>query len=339
MKIVGTIATVAAFGLGMLIPNVSTVKIESYEQALAVVEVKDNNSKEIEKADTSVQATEETDGGSASAEVSAETTTSTTDKEKKDSSLQVNPNADIVLDWTFDDISVNGMKLTETNYDKLLNSFGIEKKTVEYTDGGFKIDDAPIEWNGKKASCFASYKADDGSNPSLFWDGEKYVTNELDEKDADRISMSIAGSWEDKDNYSDYYNLYFASEFENNSRNDHFDVGNYEHGLSDEEISEISKYISAPYLGGTYEDMNKVMHTDEMLEKGLKDESAAGKDYERYIVDTSLGKCSLTISTYENDKGKHTHYTYSFNDGTYYVSISFRDNIEETISFSYSYKH
>jgi hypothetical protein len=339
MKIVGIIATAAAFGIGVLIPNVSVAKVDNYEEALAIVEGKENKLKEIEKADTGAQTTEGTGGESAVAESTVEETNNSADKEKKETSMQANPNADIVFDWSFDDISVNGMKLIEADYDELLKSFGVDKKTMEISDSGFKIDDDPIEWNGKKASCYACYTADDKSSPPLFWDGEKYVTDSLDEKEADRISMSIAGSWEDKDNYADYYNFYYATEFKNNSITDHFDVGNYEHGLSNEEISELSKYINAPFIGGTYEEMNKVMHTDEMLEKGLKDESVSKDDYARYIVDTSFGKCTFTINTYENDKGKNTHYSYSFYDDTYRISMGFRENVENTITFSYSYKH
>ena len=38
MKVIGAIATIASFGVGMLIPNVTGASVDSYEEALAIVE-------------------------------------------------------------------------------------------------------------------------------------------------------------------------------------------------------------------------------------------------------------------------------------------------------------
>ena len=81
------------------------------------------------------------------------------------------------------------------------------------------------------------------------------------------------------------------------------------------------------------------MHTDEMIEKGLKDESTSRENYDRYIVDTSLGKCVLTVSLYENNDGKQTGYYYEFEDGNYSVNVWFRDGIESASSIHYFYRH
>jgi len=350
IKVIGALATVVSFGIGIAIPNIAGAgAIGSYEEALAIVEngavekTEENaeaSDEDASKADAVAQA--DTSGSSVAKQESSEGADFQSDDTKENKqNANVNPDADVVLDFTFDDIEVNGVKFVGADYDSMLKAFGLDKIQVEYTDGGFKINSDPVEWNSKKAYYNGSYTDENGSYQSLYWDGEKYVTWDLEEKEPDRYSINISGSWEDKDNYSDYWNFGYYTEKQNDGKiiRDSLYVGNYEHGLSDEEIKEISGLLTAPFIGGDYEAMNKVMHTDEMLEKGLKDESGSGENYERYIVDTSLGKCSLNVSTSEGQNGKNTYYYYEFENGKYAISIGFNEGLTSATSINYNYKH
>ena len=349
-KIIGVIAVVASFGIGFAIPNVASAvnQIDSYEEAKAIVEgtkVSENNESSGVSEQASIEA--EKEAGSeedlANQESSFEdvnevnSNVSTADKEPQ---TVINSDADVVLGFTFDDIEVNGIKFVEADYDSMLDSFGLDKTQVEYTDGGFKINTDPVEWNGKKVYYYGGYADDNGVSQSLYWDGEKYVTWDLEEKESTRYNINISGSWEDKDNYSDYWNFGYGTEIQNNnSLYDSLYLGNYEHGLSDEDKKEIDSFFTAPFTGGDYAAMNEVMHTDEMLQKGMKDVSGSRENYDRYIVDTSLGKCSLSVSTSESEKGTNTGYYYEFESGKYAVYIGFREGIDSATSINYNYRH
>ena len=350
-KIVGAIAVAASFGVGFAIPNVASAvnQIDSYEEAKAIVEGTQNRDNGESVAEENISSEAVSDVHSGENQEAPELVSKETEKESKDkasnekeSGKSTNPDADVVLGFTFDDIEVNGVKFVDADYDSMLKVFGLDNLVqVEYTDGGFKINHDAVEWNGKEARRGADYRDENTKQTSmLFYDGEKYVTNDLDEKEPDRYTISISGSWEDKDNYSDYWTFGYITEIENSGKTmlDDVYVGNYEHGLSEEEIKEIGEFMTAPFIGGDYEAMNEVMHTDEMIEKGLKDESGSFENQERYIVDTSLGKCSLNVSTSENNNGKVTYYHYEFENGKYVISIGFNEGLIAT-GVDYHYRH
>ena len=351
-KIIGAIAVVVSFGIGFAIPNVAGAgnQIDSYEEAKAIVDgVKTSDkTKTSESAEASQVTAEEASSSEVSAdqELTAENTQAqdtndektTTDKE---SQAVINPDADVVLGFTFADIEVNGDKFIEADYDSILDSFGFDKTKVEYTDGGFKIDYDPIEWNGKKAYYNGSYTDANGSYQALYWDGEKYVTKDLEENEPTEYTISISGSWADPDNYTDYYYFGYTNRIEDNgnTKYDYLSMGNQEHGISDSDKKEIDNYITAPFTGGDYAAMNETFHTDEMIEKGLKDESGSGEGHERYIVDTSIGKCSLNINTSAGGTGTNTYYYYDFENGKYAISIGFKEGLDSATSIQYNYRH
>ncbi|MBR1641996.1 MAG: hypothetical protein IJ683_06725 [Butyrivibrio sp.] len=347
-KIIGAIAVTLSFGVGLAIPNIAGAgTIDNYEQAKAIVEKKSEEQAKGEVKEAAKEAEKEAkkeetaEKEEALAKQEAAKPEKTEGASKESAASVVNPNADVVIDFTFDDIKVNGVKLVESDYDSMLEGFGFDKVQVHYTDGSFKIDSDPFEWNGKKASYHGGYEDENRATQDLYFDGEKFVTWDLTEKESVKNSIYINGSWEDKDNYTDYWSFDYNNELQNNgaNTNDYIYFGNYGKGLSDEDIKEINSFLTAPFTGGDYAAMNAVMHTDEMIEKGLKDESTSRENYDRYIVDTSLGKCVLTVSLYENNDGKQTGYYYEFEDGKYSVNVWFRDGIESASSIHYFYRH
>ena len=345
IKATGVIATILAFGVGVAIPNIAGPgTIDRYDEALAIVEGK-STEKKVDDSKSEDTGTKD-DNAKVKEPVETSENTVTKNEAKKESDTEkeklnnanVNLDADVVLGFIFDDIEVNGIKFIEADYDSMLDGFGFNKVQVEYTDGGFKINSDQFEWEGKKASYHGGYQDENRQSHDLYFDGEKFVTSDLTEKESINNSIFINGSWEDKDNYTDYWSFDYSNWTQDNA-SDYIRFGNYAHGLSDKDINEISSFVKAPFCGGDYAAMNEVMRTEEMIEKGLKDQSASKENYEKYIVDTSLGKCVLTISTADNNDGKQTNYSYEFEDGKYTVKIWFRDGIESSTSISYYYKH
>jgi hypothetical protein len=331
MKVIGAIATIASFGVGMLIPNVSGSSVDSYEEALAIVEGTGASGKE--------QAEEKKEAGLAK---DNETTTETEVSEEKEQTADnssIDPDADVVFDWTFDDIKINGIKLVASDYDSVVDSFGLDKTMVEYTDSGFKINYDGYEYNGKVAWLNGSAVDANGKTTSLYWDGSKYVDDQLEEREPDRKTISLSGSCEDRDNSSDYWSFGYFTSSQNNRLQEHIWIDDYKNGLSGDDEVEISNFLAAPFIGGDYNRMNTIFHTEELIEKGLKDESDTSQGAERYIVDTSIGKCIFQINTSDSNGTKKTNYSYSFDDKKYRIDVSFTDGIDFATGIYYGYFH
>ncbi len=348
MKVIGAIATIASFGVGMIIPNVAGASVGSYEEALAIVEganasgkeqAKEGNETELAKDNAADEASKAEAEASEEKEQKADKGASSEDKEKPEVSAAINPNADVVFDWTFDDIKINGIKLVESDYDSVVDSFGLDKTMIEYTDGGFKLNTDGYECLGKMAWLSGTLSEGKGKSTSLYWDGEKYVTNQLEEMEPNRLNFSLSGVWGDRDSSSDYWSLSYTSSNQNDRLQEEIWVGNLEHGLSDSDVDEISKIISVPFIGGDYSMMNEIFHTDEIIEKGLKDETNASQGSERYIVDTSIGKCTFDTNTFDSNGKKRTSYNYSFDSMKYRATITFTDGVDIATGIGYAYYH
>ena len=330
MKVIGAIATIASFGVGMLIPNVSGASVDSYEEALAIVEGTGASEKE--------QAEEKKEAGLAKDNATITETEVSEEKEQTADNSSIDPDADVVFDWTFDDIKINGIKLVGSDYDSVIDSFGLDKTMIEYTDDGFKYGQG-YEYNGKLAWMTGSVNDEDGHTTTLFWDGEKYVNQELEQMEPQRKNFSLTGSWDDRENSSKYWGLGYYASSQNKHQHEHIWIDDFEHGLTDDDVDEIAGIITAPFIGGDYNRMNEVFHTEELIEKGLKDESDSSQDSESYIVNTSVGKCSFQIITSNSNGAKNTLYNYSFDDRKYRINVSFTDGIDMAISVDYDYFH
>ena len=358
--IIGLVAVVAAFGIGMAVPNVmaADVKVDDYEKAMAIIEG-NYAASQIPETDTNETADAKPDNASiddseATTEASAVENSDAADVQTEDAaSGDGAPNRDdveidedtVILDWDYRDWAIAGVKLSESDYDKVLENLGIDKTAVTYSDGGFKID-RNKQWKDKKASSFATCD-EEGGLTTLYWDGNKYVTEQLDEKEADRMALNLEGTWSDKDSWEGYWALYYGiaaddiDERYGSLNRDIMDVykAPYTEGMSSEDIKEISEFLDVPFIGGNYQAMDSVFHTDEMIEKGMKDISNSGDDREQYIVKTNLGMCRLTIYTYNDIPEWDRVYDYSFENDKYEFLVDYSSENDTVVQIHLDYTH
>ncbi len=367
----GAGTAIAGLGVGIGIPIMANAgfAVTSYEQAQAILNGQpipdkakkpvENQSEEKEKgtgkeADNSaassenetnsetVEVTETTD----SAENATDENATTVNKESTvDRDITIDDKT-VVLDWDYFDWAVKGIKMTDADLDSISDAFGLNRNSVEYTDSGFKINYEGQDWNGKKANVYYSYRDASDIYVNVYYDGEKYVTEMLDDVPADvhvTGNISINGSMSDPNNWDGYWSLYYS--FNENRGNDQVDNLYLSHtgGITKEDQEELMKCVSVPLIYGTREDIESVFHIAEMKEKGMKNETASQNNSEEYIVKTNLGKCVLSINRFQGDsknpESTATGYWLRFEGGKYECYATIWDNEELMRDIHYSIKH
>ncbi|MCR5398301.1 MAG: hypothetical protein K6E68_02075 [Lachnospiraceae bacterium] len=366
--IIGAAATALAFGIGFGIPMISHAgfEITSYDQAKELVEnasqksieaAKAKAAKDEVKADKTATDVESISDNGENVQdkgiVSKEDAGSVkSDKTIVDRGIDIDDKT-VVLDWDYLDWEVADVKMGDSDFFKVANNLGINPNTVEYSDSGFKINNEGQEWNGKKANAFYRYRDESNSYVNVYYDGERYVTDTLDDV-PDEVnvipSISIRAAVSDPNNSEDYWNISY--EFGNESGQkicNQFYFAHRAGGITSSDRDDISKITKLPFTGGTFEELDSIMKISEMVEKGMKDESQSKDDYEKYIVKTNLGKCVMSISQYEstysyfedgsrNEKtAKYTSYYLSFGDKDYDFCAGFEDGNDQATYVNYYY--
>ncbi|MCR4596857.1 MAG: hypothetical protein K5673_08750 [Lachnospiraceae bacterium] len=366
--IIGLVAVVASFGIGMAVPNVmaADVKVDDYEKAMAIIEG-NYTASQIPETDTNETADAipddpSIDDSEASTEAFAAEISDAADVQTEDAaSGDGAPNRDdveidedtVILDWDYRDWAIAGVKLSESDYDKVLENLGVDNTTVTYSDGGFEIDWEERQWKDKKIRVDAVY-ANGNESSALYWDGSKYVTEQLEEMKPTQKSLCISGSWSDKENWTDYWDLVYtvmSDDFEAYKSGDspEYEIRDYlsiykspdsdSPGIDAKDMQEISEILDLPFTGGGYKDMDAVFHTDEMIKKGIKDLGNSSDDYEVYIVKTNLGNCSFSISTYDGGSGTEHTYIYAFENYKYQFNISLHEDLDVTTDIYVEFEH
>ena len=367
--VAGVIAAVVGFGIGIGIPLATNAKFEvtSYEQAKAIMdgasqeELAKLENNAAENVDVALDDREEgkdvaeAENVSADNEASADTADNTESEEIADRGIDIDDKT-VVLNWDYLNWAIGGVKMTDSNFDAVLNNLGISPNTVEYTDSSFKLDYEGQEYNGKIAQVNYTIRDENDMVKNVYYDGENYVNDSLDSISSD-ISIckrfSIRDDANDRDHWDNYWNLsYFVNESSGNGTYDSFTINHTLGGITDEDKKEISQYTQLPFIGGSKEELMSTIKYDEMIGKGLKDESGSYENATSYIVKTNLGKCKLVISTndqvrsYFDENGERveestpqTQYTLYFEDSKYQMYAGFAEGSEFASHIGYMYRY
>ncbi len=371
--IIGVAVTALGFGIGFGIPTISNAKFEiaSYDQAKQIIENAPQKSLEAAKAKAA----------KAEAEAKAKADITATDDENisdngeniQDKEIESKEDAEsvesdktiadrgididdktVVLDWDYLNWGICDVKMTDSNFLKVANNLGLNPNTVEYTDSGFKINYEGQEWNGKKAKLYYRYWDESDTSKNVYYDGEKYVTDTLDDLPAEVIinpSINIGASVSDPYNWDNYWSIYYDFGYDSGQKlRDYLGISHMNGGITSSDRDEISKFTKLPFTGGTFEELDSVMKISEMIAKGMKDESQSRDDYEKYIVKTNLGKCALSINRYESTSShysedgtytektsQYTSYMLSFGDKEYEFNVGFEDGNDQATYVNYYY--
>ncbi len=367
--VLGAAATVLGFGIGIGIPLATNAKFEitSYEQAQDIL----NNASTAELAKLEKSAAENvsiasvdknekdsadiTDNVFADSEASTDIAENAGSEGIADRGINIDDKT-VVLDWDYLNWGICDVKMTDSNFDAVLNNLGISPYTVEYTDSGFKLDYEGQEYKGKIAQVNYTIRDENNMVTNVFYDGENYVNDSLDSISSD-ISIckrfSIRDDANDRDHWDNYWNLsYFVNESSGNGTYDSFTINHTLGGITDEDKKEISQYTQLPFIGGSKEELMSTIKYDEMIGKGLKDESGSYENATSYIVKTNLGKCKLVISTndqvrsYFDENGERveestpqTQYTLYFEDSKYQMYAGFAEGSEFASHIGYMYRY
>ena len=372
--IVGVAATALGFGIGFGIPMISNAgfEITSYEQAKELVENAPTKSNEEaaqtteaaadDKADATTIDTasvndsgEETSANYTATEAQADAKAADSTEEIVDRGIDIDDKT-VVLDWDYLNWGICDVKMTDSNFDAVLNNLGISPYTVEYTDSGFKLDYEGQEYKGKIAQVNYTIRDENNMVTNVFYDGENYVNNSLDNISPD-ISICkrffIRDDANDRNHWDQYWSLsYFINESSGNGTYDSLTINHTSGGITEEDRKEISQYTQLPFIGGSKEELMSVIKYDELIGKGLKDESSSNEDSTVYIVKTNLGKCRLGVHSYEqirsyNDENgekveesiPQTQYTLCFEDSKYQMDASFAEGSELATYVGYMYRY
>ncbi len=373
--IIGVAVTALGFGIGFGIPTISNAKFEiaSYDQAKQIIENAPQKSLEAAKAKAA----------KAEAEAKAKADITATDDENisdngeniQDKEIESKEDAEsvesdktiadrgididdktVVLDWDYLNWGICDVKMTDSNFAAVLNNLGISPYTVEYTDSGFKLDYEGQEYKGKIAQVNYTIRDENNMVTNVFYDGENYVNNSLDNISPD-ISICkrffIRDDANDRNHWDQYWSLsYFINESSGNETYDSLTIAHTSGGITEEDRKEISQYTQLPFIGGSKEELMSVIKYDELIGKGLKDESSSNEGSASYIVKTNLGKCKLVVSNYDqvisynDENGKRveksipqTQYTLYFEDSKFQMYASFAEGSELASYVGYMYRY
>ncbi len=337
----GVLSVAIGFGAGIGIPLISAsgFEITSYEQAKSLLE--DASTQDISETENLV-ATDDTEASQTDetvSEVNADVVSSGDDSEA-DGDIEDDENA-VMLDWDYHDWTVGGVNCADSDKSKIMSSLGIDSSSVTYTDSGFEINYDGTELDDKIASVsYFYFEADTGSRVNVYYDGDKFVTKTLDDIPADVIVIGYL-SISDLSDYDSSWILSYSYNTEFEKGKVLKDQLNLDHkgGITEQDVQEISKYISVPFASGNIDDMESVFKFKEMEEKGLINESVIDDDYKDYIVNTNLGKCRHIISNWvDSDGKKHIRYTLSFEDDKYECGASYIEGTDLIDHFWYEIK-
>ncbi len=363
----GVVATVLGFGIGIGIPLASNAKYEitSYEQAQAIMngasadELAKLETSAAEKAEVTSVDEDKSDNTDITENVSADNKASSDIADNAggegiaDRGIDIDDKT-VVLDWDYLDWAIGGVKMTDSDYDAVLKNLGLSPITVEYTDSGFILDYEGKEYNGKIAEVFYTYNDDDNTVKKVFFDGENYVNDSLDTIPSDKViskRFAIRDDINDRNNWNNYWNINYTVHYPSgNGYYDSLSINHLEGGITAEDSEAISAYAKLPFMGGTYDDFKSTVKLDEMLDKGLKDESSTNENTKVYIVKTNLGKCKLVIYDYEqkrtsfDENGEQkvesvptTNYSLNFEDRKYQMDASYAKGSDQAYYVGYRY--
>ncbi len=333
--IIGVAAAVLAFGIGLGIPMISHAKFEitSYEQAKNLVENKE--SAPVAEADADKNEASDADAKKIDPE-----------EEKANRKVKINGDT-VMLEWDYLDWGIVGVNMAESDYFGVVNKLGFDP----HTDPAVAMSDSIQESKGLKGYV-SYYYLDNSSSVPVYYSGDKYLTETSSDVSADLSivrEVEFCDSAKDPFNWNDHWQIGYTCGYNYGEREkDFIRISHNDGGITASECDEIINYVSLPYIGGSFGNMDSVMKISEMIEKGEKDESASKDDFEKYEVKTNLGDCTLSISHYENTTytdlgdGNATEKTSQMTSywlvfGDYEFNAVFEDGNDQAIYASYYY--
>lgn len=221
-----------------------------------------------------------------------------------------NEGAIAAIDLDADSYSVNGMPLKSIDYTKMLESLGGSENPYIYYHPIGSADDVAID--ALSSSNMVLNLSEDGS----YHDSNGNVV------EPERKYLRVY----DGDGFICQYD-YWCSAGRSSFQIDTYHGNNPSSNASEE----IATFSVLPFTYGTYEEMNSIFHTDEIMSSGESED--IGNGYVQYKCTTSQNRV-ISMNYHKGDDGQTT-YGYSING--IHIDISFSEGFDYSDRVTYTW--
>ncbi len=221
-----------------------------------------------------------------------------------------NEGAIVDIDLDADSYSVNGMPLKSIDYTKMLESLGGSENPYIYYHTIGSADDVAID--ALSSSNMVLNLSEDGS----YHDSNGNVV------EPERKYLRVYNG----DGFICQYD-YWCSDGRSSFKIDTY----HENNPSSNASEEIATFSVLPFTYGTYEEMNSIFHTDEIMSSGESED--IGNGYVQYKCTTSQNGV-ISMNYHKGDAGQTT-YGYSING--IHIDISFSEGFDYSDSVTYTW--